>query len=440
MTHLTLYQLQKLIENAINNTLEPSYWVVAEISELKVNGSGHCYLELVEKSNNSHLPKAKARAAIWANKYEVLKQLFEQQTGSSLKNGMSVLVNVRITFHPAYGLSYIIENIDATYTLGDIERQRQLTIERLQKDGVFDMNKQCLPGVIFKKIAVISSSKAAGYTDFMKEIEDNVFGYKYEIHTYEAVMQGDAVMASVLGAFDNIYNYSEEFAPYDIVVIIRGGGSTSDLACFDSYEIADYVAQFPFPILAGIGHDKDVSVVDMVAYKSLKTPTAVAQYIVETTRSYELKLNDYMTQIYNLSQLLVSQHKELLHKRGNEIYTLSNSALSKTNQKLDRLSNTLIRSVDNIISIEHQRLDNNSNKIKNTAKYAISNQYNKIALQESKIEQFNPQRILSLGYAIVKVAGKSVSSTNGIKENDSITIQCVDGKVNGVLTNIKTTK
>ena len=440
MDHLTLSQLQKRIENALTSSLEPSYWVVAEISELKVNNNGHCYLELVEKSGNSHLPKAKARAAIWANKYDILNPIFEQQTGSSLKSGMMVLVNVRITFHAAYGLSYIIENIDPTYTLGDIERQRQKTIEQLQNDGIFDMNKQAETDSIFKKIAVISSSNAAGYTDFMKEIEGNMFGYKYDIHLYNTVMQGDAVTSSVLKSLDDIHSYNENNTNYDIVVIIRGGGSTSDLACFDSYDIANYVAQFPIPILSGIGHEKDISVVDMVAHKSLKTPTAVAQHIVETTRSYELQLNEYLSQVYNHGNMFISYNKELLYKRGNDINNASANAISQTKNKIDSLLNSLTRSAYNVISNQHQRLIYNDAQLTNVAKLSIISQYNKIKLLESNIEQFNPSRILSMGYSIVKINNQSVNSIEEIKENDSITIQCVDGKLNGTLTNIKSIK
>ena len=286
-SYLSLQELQQRIKSAIEDSLPLPVWVVAEISDLKVNSySGHCYMELVEKAEavrgGTSTPKAQARAVIWRNQYAMLSAYFLSQTGSRLQVGMKILAKVMVTYHELYGLSLQISDIDPTYTLGEVERQKQITISQLKADGVWDMNRELSLPTPIQRIAIISSATAAGYQDFCREIADG--GYDFRLTLFEAVVQGERAEDSVIDALGRIAEREEEF---DVVVLIRGGGSTSDLSCFNSYRLCAYVAQFPLPVLTGIGHLKDESVADMVAHTPLKTPTAVAAWLTQQMQSLE---------------------------------------------------------------------------------------------------------------------------------------------------------
>lgn len=312
MKTYSLSQLCEQIQDALAMELANTYWVRAEIASLTVRG-GHCYLELVEKADTTGQMSAKVRATCWSNVYKMLSAYFVEETGSALQAGMQVLVEVEIQFHAVYGLSLNICNIDPTFTVGDMARQRAETIERLQQDGVFDLQKELTMPTLIHRIAVISSDTAAGYEDFVHQLQAS----HYAIHTtlFTATMQGDQAERSIIAALRAICEVVENF---DAVAIIRGGGSTTDLTCFDSYELASHCAQFPLPILSGIGHTKDVSVTDMVVYAALKTPTAVAAYIVERfDRASEL-IRDWRHRLQMTAerQILIRRHAlELLQQR-----------------------------------------------------------------------------------------------------------------------------
>ena len=297
-THISLSELQALIKRGIDNAHPLPYWVTAEISELKVNYSGHCYIELVEKGGANHVPKAKASAVIWRSGYPMIASYFQGATGQVLAAGLKVLVKVVVSYHELYGLSLQITDIDPTYTLGDMERQRQETIRRLRQDGVFDMNRELpLPAAI-QRIAVISSRNAAGYQDFMKEISSSPYGF--EITLFDAFMQGAEAEESIVRALGEAADRADGF---DALVLIRGGGSQSDLGCFNSYRLCCYLAQFPLPVIAGIGHDKDQSVADLVAAVSLKTPTAVAVYLKNGMAEFEAGLDDMRKELKEAAQI-----------------------------------------------------------------------------------------------------------------------------------------
>lgn len=312
MKQYSLSQLCNLIQDALSMELDSTYWVRAEIASLSVRG-GHCYLELVEKADTTGILSAKVRATCWSNVYRMLSAYFEDETGTTLHEGMQVLVEAEVSFHAVYGLSLNICNIDPTYTIGDLARQRAETIAQLQQDGVFELQKQLTLPTLIHRIAVISSDSAAGYQDFVNQLQ----APHYTIHTtlFPAIMQGDQAERSIVSALCAINDVAEDF---DAVVIIRGGGSTTDLSCFDSYQLASYCAQFPLPILSGIGHTKDVSVVDMVVYSALKTPTAVAAFIVErfdTARNLIADLRRRL-QLTAERQILIRRHAlELLRQR-----------------------------------------------------------------------------------------------------------------------------
>ncbi len=311
MFSLSLTELCSRIEEVICDSLQPTYWVRAEIASLTTRG-GHGYWELVEKGQSGIL-SAKVRATCWSSIYGMLQAYFREQTGVKLEVGMQVLVEVEVSFHAVYGLSLNIINIDPQYTTGDLKKQRDLTIQKLQQEGIWDMQRMLRLPTVIKRIAVISSSKAAGYEDFMHQLQASPYAFSTTL--YEAIVQGEYAARSLISALNSVYEQADD---YDIVVIIRGGGSTTDLTCFDSYEVAMYCAQFPLPIFTGIGHTKDISVTDMVVYSALKTPTAVADDLISRMDDQNKVLEQWRQRLVQtaLRQILIRRHiLELLHQR-----------------------------------------------------------------------------------------------------------------------------
>ena len=330
MTSLTLTELCALIGEALDESLASSYWVKAEISSLSLKG-GHMYLELIDGKT------AKMRATCWAGTQEMLMAYFESETGQPLQPGMAVLVETEIQYHPVYGLSLSIVGIDPSYTVGEIAQQRQRTIQQLQKDGLLDA-QQLLPlPTLLRRIAVISSPNAAGYEDFKHQLDNS--GYRFETRLFGATMQGEGAVKSILAALDEITNNLSPITNnhYDAVAIIRGGGATTDLSCFDNYELCAVCAQFDLPIISGIGHTRDVSVLDLVAREALKTPTAVAEWLIHRMDEQMNRITDLLARLQRTAerQILIRQHRvELLEQRlaacnPERIYRMGYSLLTK---------------------------------------------------------------------------------------------------------------
>lgn len=379
----TLYELQRIIGAAIEQFLAKPIWVSAEIAEIKLNASGHCYLELVERDKDSasgKAAKAQSRAVIWKSHYPRLAAKFEGATGRALSAAMKILVEVAVSFHPVYGLSLQITDIDPTYTLGDIERQKEITIARLKADGVWDMNRELSVPRVVQRVAVVSSATAAGYRDFMQELALS----PYNIHTslFEATMQGEGSEQSIADALTAIAEREEEF---DAVAIIRGGGSTTDLECFNAYLTALCVAQFPIPVLTGIGHDKDVSIVDMVAAIPLKTPTAVAAWICNTAERFDGELE------YAAVVLRESCHK------------VTQAAATK--------------------------LDHYASQLKQNTKIALMRQSEKLDSYAMLTKNFAPTRLLELGFAVARGERGVIRSAADVAVGDRITIDVADGRL-----------
>ena len=379
----TLYELQRIIGAAIEQFLAKPIWVSAEIAEIKLNASGHCYLELVERDKDSasgKAAKAQSRAVIWKSHYPRLAAKFEGATGRALSAAMKILVEVAVSFHPVYGLSLQITDIDPTYTLGDIERQKEITIARLKADGVWDMNRELSVPRVVQRVAIVSSATAAGYRDFMQELALS----PYNIHTtlFEATMQGEGSEHSIADALAAIAEREEEF---DAVAIIRGGGSTTDLECFNAYLTALCVAQFPIPVLTGIGHDKDVSIVDMVAAIPLKTPTAVAAWICNTAERFDGELE------YAAVVLRESCHK------------VTQAAATK--------------------------LDHYASQLKQNTKIALMRQSEKLDSYAMLTKNFAPTRLLELGFAVARGERGVIRSAADVAVGDRITIDVADGRL-----------
>lgn len=297
---LSLYELNSLVAEAISIGVPGQYWVEAEISEAR-EVRGHCYLELVEKDDRSNTPVARASAKCWQNRWSIIRPMFERVTGQRLHAGMKVMLRVYANFHEAYGFSWIVSDINPEYTLGDLARRCKEIVERLKADGVFDLQRELLLPMFAQRIAVVSSEGAAGFGDFCRQLHDNAGGYQFDVRLFPAVMQGEAVERSVVEALNAIYEVQER---YDCVVIIRGGGATSDLSGFDTLALAENVANFPLPIITGIGHDRDETVLDLVAFAHVKTPTAAAQLLVDNL-SQTAALADRLCQRVSLRHVVV---------------------------------------------------------------------------------------------------------------------------------------
>ena len=406
---LTLLDLQRMVRATLESRFRDPLWISAEISELKVNRSGHCYLNLVEKGATDGAPRAEARAVIWKSAYLPMASMFEAATGATLRAGLRVLVRVVVTYHEIYGFSLQIIDIDPRYTLGEIERRRRETIARLQQDGVWDMNRELeLPRPTLR-IAIVSSDTAAGYQDFMNELGRST--YRFQTTLFRSLMQGDAAEESIVAALRDIAQREEDF---DVVAIIRGGGSTSDLALFDSYLIASYVAQFPLPIFSGIGHDKDVSVVDMVAHTSLKTPTAVATKLVEMA-DYEMTLvENFATEIaHNVEDMLHGEELRL-YTHGVNISREATRHISNHEKRIELLKDGLLSRVEYMISTEEQRLN----------------------AAERTLQSYSLDNILRLGFAVARNQEGALKSIVNTRIGERVDIELLDGVVGAEIKSI----
>lgn len=446
---LSLTELQLIIRDSLYLALPDMYWVTAEITEIKENFAGHCYLELVEKTSEEKNVSARVKAIIWSKRYSFLKSFFENSSGESLKEGLKILVKVKIEYHEIYGLSLIIIDIDPSYTIGEMALKRRLIIKRLEDEGIFTMNKESAFPVVPQRIAVISSKNAAGYSDFINHLTGNSNGYVFYTCLIDTIMQGSETEQSVIKSLDKI---ALNTGLFDLVVIIRGGGSQSDLSWFDNYNIAYYITQFPLPVVTGIGHDKDMSVTDMVAYESLKTPTAVADYLIGCMNDTENHLMEISSGITNISRMIIEKNRiridscriklnpvarlmlsEVKEELSGRIFEIINKAreyigragLSPVNQKSRLISS--IRSFTSVkdLSLKQNRLD----LFKFTSGSLKSNNIRVTGL-ESVLEMVRPENVLRRGYTITSLNGKIIKSRAEVKADEIIDTQFSDGSIN----------
>ena len=407
---LSLYELNGLIKRSIRSCMPDTYWVQAELSDVRSNYSGHCYLEFVQKDVAGNNLIAKARGTIWSNIYKMLKPYFEQETGQAFASGIKVLVQVAVEFHELYGYSLTVLDIDPTYTVGDMARKRREILRQLEEEGVIDLNKELDMPMLPQRIAVISSATAAGYGDFCNQLQNNPRGYDFHTELFPAIMQGERVEETILTALDAINARIEEF---DAVVIIRGGGATSDLSGFDTYLLAASCAQFPLPIITGIGHERDDTVIDSVAHTRVKTPTAAAEFLI--------------------------------------------AKLDKCADVLDEMSSRLMQGVRNRLLWEHRRMESLTQRIPTSAykriseaKYALlsarrdiqlvsqsflSMKKHRLELLQQKLNDALPEKQLARGYSITLKDGKAVKNASLLKEGDVLVTVLHQGKIESIITN-----
>lgn len=400
--HITLVELQRRIKMTLSEQFALPVWVSAEVADLKVNYSGHCYLELIEKDHKSEngVPTAQVRAVIWRSSYSRIAAYFEAETGQRLAPGIRILAQVLISYHELYGLSLQITDIDSAYTLGEMEQQRQKTIARLQEEGVWEMNREVPMPLLVQRLAVVSSAQAAGYQDFCKELGRS--GYRFDLTLFDAVMQGTAAEESILMALGRVAEQQEEF---DAVVIVRGGGSTTDLNCFNAYRLSSHVAQFPLPVLTGIGHDKDQSVVDMVAHLPLKTPTAVAGWLIERMSSIEGWLEGAAQQLHDITTTRMREAELRLEQQLGDVRRLTMERTIQEKLRLEAAERLLPERIETLLRFEQQRLERAA----------------------EVVESRSPQQILKLGFAILRGEERAIRTTEELKRHTRLKVELSDG-------------
>jgi len=404
---ISLFELNNEIKNLLKETFCEGLWVRAEISDVKENFNNHCFLELVEKEEDTGEVIAKQRATIWANTYRVIKPYFAEQTGENLKAGMKILIFCTVEMHENYGLSLSITDIEPSFTIGEIALQKTKIINQLTQEGIINMNKSLPFPAVPQRIAVISSKTAAGYEDFLHQLKNNSFGFKFYVKLFEALMQGQQTEISVVEQLDKIYQNAQLF---DIVVIIRGGGATSDLSAFDNYNIAAHCAQFPLPIICGIGHQRDSSVLDEVAHKSVKTPTAAAELLISKMQQQDDFINSSTQKIITFSRQNIDNQKNILKEYSYQIPLMVFNLLKNNHQKINYLSINLKNGTKKIFSVEKSKLE----------------------MAQKTIELLSPQTILKRGYTLTQKNGKTVLSASEISVGDRLNIIFADGKKSAI--------
>jgi exodeoxyribonuclease VII large subunit len=409
MDFLTLSQLNSLIAGEVKQAFPDTYWLLAETSDVRFNNNGHCYLEFIEKEEKSSNIVAKAKGYIWRNTLQVLKPYFEEKTGQSFVSGIKVLVRVAVDFNLVYGYGLSVYDIDPTYTLGDIQRRRQEILRELEEEGILNLNKELEMPLLPQRIAIITSPTAAGYEDFQNHLLHNEQGFVFYPHLFPAIMQGEQTENSIIAALEKIYIHSEQF---DVVVIIRGGGASSDLLAFDSYMLASHCAQFPLPIITGIGHERDNTILDFIAYHRAKTPTAVADYLISVFEERAETLEEIRSSIVFEITQRIETSKESLRKMSLQFPLYLNSSLERHNYALITLTTDIQRSTQ-------QFFQNKTSQLKE---------------KESFFQLSSPAYILAKGYSITLKDGKSVKAAKTLKNNDVIRTLLADGEIVSVVT------
>ena len=405
---LSLYELNGLVKRTIRDRMSETYWVQAELSDVRSNYSGHCYLEFVQKDAGGNNLIAKARGTIWSNIYKMLKPYFEQETGQAFVAGIKVLVQVLVDFHELYGYSLTVLDIDPTYTVGDLERKRREILRQLEEEGVIDLNKELEMPMLPQRVAVISSATAAGYGDFCNQLANNPRGYGFHTELFPAIMQGERVEASIIAALDTIYNRMDEF---DVVVIIRGGGATSDLSGFDTYELAANCAQFPLPIITGIGHERDDTVIDRIAHTRVKTPTAAAEYLIARMDKCADALDEMSARLMeSVRRLLLWEH-----------------------QRMERLRQRIPSAVYKRIADAKYGLLSAQRDLQMVSRQFLSVKKHRLELLQQRLNDALPEKQLARGYSITLKNGKTVKDASILKDGDKLTTMFYQGQVESVI-------
>ena len=421
---MTLSEFNARIERHVNGVPSlQNQWVIAETSDLRLNRSGHCYTELIEKDDRG-TTIAKIGAAIWAGTYRDLYNKFLRSTGQVLATGMKVMVKVTVNFHSLYGMKVVINDIDPNYTLGDMARQRQEIINRLTAEGIIDLNKELPWPEVPQRIAIISAEGAAGYGDFMNQLTGNPYGLQFYTCLFNAVMQGAQTVPTVMAAMDRINRHIDLF---DCVVIIRGGGATSELNSFDNYDLASYVANFPIPVIVGIGHERDVTVLDYVAALRVKTPTAAAETLIQRGTTALAHLDELQDAVVTAVRDTVSQAREHLAFFTTMIPAAARHLIDTNRIRLDNHARNIPFAAQGLIVNQRTRLERAVERMGDAASRALQRELQRLVALGDKATLLSPVNTLQRGYSLVRRGDKCVTAADQLHSGDQITVQFATG-------------
>ena len=430
MSHLTLFQLNALVKKTLEDNLDATHWVVAEIGEMRLNQKGHCYMELVEKEGN--FVSAKIKANIWSYTYRNLSGWFESITKTPLQQGMKILFNVSVQFHEVYGMSLNIKDIDPNFTLGERARKKQKVIQRLIDEGIFEDNKMLNLPEVPQRIGIISSETSAGYGDFISHLKSNSRGLTFNTSIFPALMQGDTASDSIIASLLKINNDIDQF---DLVVMIRGGGAQSDLDCFDEFELASYIAQFPIPVITGIGHERDETITDLVAHTKMKTPTDVADFLINGLERVDDSLNDSIFRIHQSGNTKLSNSKTHLNQINSNMKIGVIQNIQRAQTVLDRKSDEFKYKAKESLRLNEQRLLHAQDKLLVKSLMYIDMNNQTLSNFEKQFELLEPSSILKRGYSISRINGKLIKNLK-VSSNDEMVTEYSEGLVVSV---VKTT-
>lgn len=408
MEPLTLLELNALVRRHIEQALPDTYWIQAELSDVRSHANGHCYLEFIQKEARGNGLVAKARGTIWANVFRLLRPYFEESTGQLFASGIKVLVEVSVSFHELYGFSLTVHDIDPTYTLGDMARRRREILQQLASEGVLNLNKELDMPLLPQRIAVVSSPTAAGYGDFCDQLHRNQHGFYFHAELFPAIMQGERVEESILAALETIAARAEEF---DVVVIIRGGGATSDLSGFDTYLLAAACAQFPLPVITGIGHERDETVLDSVAHTRVKTPTAAAELLISLMAEAAGMLGQLAERMKRAVMNRLEVERSRLNNYKSQIPSLAYRRIYDGKLSLQMASQRLIQAVTTLQARHRHRLE----------------------LLQQRVADACPEKLLARGYSITLKEGRVVKDASVLNTGDEIVTRMAQGEVHSIV-------
>lgn len=426
---MTLYELNSLVSEVISTTFDRAYWVEAELSEAR-EVRGHCYMELIQKDLYSPTPVARASAKCWKSTWMNLRPKFEQMTGQPLHAGMKVMLLVKAQFHEAYGFSWIVQDIDPTYTMGDMARKRMEIIRQLQDEGIFDLQRELSLPPFAQRIAVISSENAAGYGDFCNQLDNNSYGFCFATQLFPAIMQGDQVEPTIIAALNNIHRRIDDF---DVVVIIRGGGATADMSGFDTLLLAENVANFPIPIITGIGHERDESVLDMVSHTRVKTPTAAATLLIDHLSATWNHIVDVQERIISRVQQRMEREHTRLDRCSGRIPILFSLVKTRQEARLDRLSAQIQNLMGNRLAQDTHHLESLTGKVSQLAERQLTRRQHQLEQLSLRLQTVDPQVLLKRGYSITYRQGKVVRDASQLASGEEIETRLAKGSVHSIV-------
>jgi exodeoxyribonuclease VII large subunit len=453
---ISLFELNNRVKETLTKSIPDDFWVFGEISDLNTNSSGHCYMELIEKDQDSDRILAKMRANIWAFTFRLLRPYFENTTGYQLRSGIKILCKASVEFHEVYGISLNIKDINPEFTLGDIARKKKEILKRLESEGIIDMNKMLSIPLVPQRLAVISSETAAGYGDFMKSLYESENDFTLKVELFPAIMQGENTEESIISSLEQIFLREDEF---DVVIIIRGGGSQSDLESFNNYNIAFHIAQFPLPVITGIGHDRDETITDLVANTSLKTPTAVAAFITDQIYAFIDLLYEFQDQIQILIKDIIHEENYHLKDMSSRLKSLSESRLSEESKTLYSLMKDIRLRASYLLSVQNHYLDNSLASLSKFGFSLLKAKKDKLSVFETDVSGFShkflqkkneelfsfekiirlmdPKEVLKRGFSITSQNGKVVKDSTCLKKGDVIITKLLKGEVESTIIKTK---